>query len=386
VTERLPVFGIPSDIMPADGREENVGSCQSEIQFRRDRRIANRLCLSDGISLNAIRTGSRLSSSSFTVPRTDAVSLQTVDSVDATILVDNTIDILLSSTDNVARAPLTWDWSQRPQLIAEHGYSLLFTIHKKGSVKTILYDAGLSRDTITHNLAVLGFQLTELDSMVLSHGHADHHGGLLGIVHSLGKKNLPLILHPDAWKYRKIRFPSGSEIAMPPPDRRALEKNDVRIVDSKTPSLLLSDQALVTGQVERTTDYEKGLPSHYEAKDDDQWEPDPWVWDDQGIVFNINGKGLVVASSCSHSGIVNVLRNAQRVTGVNKIHAFIGGMHLTGGIFEKVIPQTVQDVARIHPDIIIPGHCTGWRATHLISHEMPEAYVQGSVGTTIHFG
>lgn len=271
-------------------------------------------------------------------------------------------------------------------MIAEHGYSLLLKVHKKGGVKTILYDAGLSPDAITHNLSVLGIQLTDLDAIVLSHGHADHHGGLLGIVHSLGKKNLPLIVHPDAWKNRKLTFPSGLEMHMPPPDRRALEKNEVRIIDSRAPSLLFSDQALITGQVERVTDYEKGFPYQYEERDDEHWDLDPWIWDDQGIVFNVNGKGLVVASSCSHSGVVNVLRNAQRVTGVSKIYAFIGGMHLTGGIFEKIIPQTIQDVARIHPDIIIPGHCTGWRAMHLISREMPEAYVQGSVGTQIHFG
>ncbi len=269
---------------------------------------------------------------------------------------------------------------------AEHGYSLLFNVHKRGSVKTILYDAGLSPDTITHNLAVLGIKLADLDAIVLSHGHADHHGGLFGIVHNLGKKNLPLVLHPDAWKNRKIRFASGSEMHMPPPDRQALEKNDVRIIDSRAPSLLLSDQALVTGQVERVTDYEKGFPLQYEEKDLEHWESDPWIWDDQGIVFNVNGRGLVVASSCSHSGAVNVLRNAQRITGANKVHAFIGGMHLTGGIFEKIILQTIQDVKTIHPDIIVPGHCTGWKATHLISHEMPDAYVQASVGTQIHFG
>ena len=344
------------------------------------------MCLSDGISLNSVQARRRPASPSLTSPIPDIAHLQTVDAVDATIIVDNTVDILLPSTDNVIRAPLTWDWSNRPQLIAEHGYSLLFKVHKKGSVKAILYDAGLNPDTITHNLAVLGIQLSDLDAIVLSHGHADHHGGLLGVVHSLGKKNLPLVLHPDAWKNRKIRFPSGVEIHMPPPDRRALEKNDVRLVDSRVPSLLLSDQALVTGQVERVTDYEKGFPYQYEEKDDEEWEPDPWIWDDQGIVFNVNGKGLVVASSCSHSGAVNVLRNAQRITGVNKVHAFIGGMHLSGGIFEKIIPQTIQDVATINPDIIVPGHCTGWRAAHLISHEMAEAYVQGSVGTRIQFG
>ena len=344
------------------------------------------MCLSDGLSFNAVQPSVKLSSLRFTGSTAGIASLQTVDSVDATILVDNSIDILLPSADHVIRPSLTWDWSRRPQLRAEHGYSLLFNVQKRGSVKTILYDAGLSPDTITHNLAVLGIKLTDLDAIVLSHGHADHHGGLFGIVHSLGKKNLPLILHPDAWKNRKIRFPSGSEMHMPPPDRQALEKNDVRIIDSRAPSLLLSDQALVTGQVERVTDYEKGFPLQYEEKELEHWESDPWIWDDQGIVFNVNGRGLVVASSCSHSGAVNVLRNAQRITGANKVHAFIGGMHLTGGTFEKIIPQTIQDVKTIHPDIIVPGHCTGWKATHLLSREMPDAYVQASVGTQIHFG
>src|SRR5207249_10445931 len=148
-------------------------------------------------------------------------------------IVDNTIDILLASTSNVIRAPLTWDWSRRPQLVAEHGYSLLLKVHKKDSVKTILYDAGLSSDAVTHNLAVLGIPLTDLDAIVLSHGHADHHGGLFGVVHSLGKKNLPLVLHPDAWKNRKIRFTYGVEMNMTPTVRRALAKNEVQIIVSR---------------------------------------------------------------------------------------------------------------------------------------------------------
>ena len=97
------------------------------------------------------------------------------------------------------------------------------------------------------------------------------------------------------------------------------------------------------------------------------WEPDPWIWDDQGIICNVKGRGLVVVSSCSHSGVVNVLRNAQRITGVEKVHAFIGGLHLTGGLFEKIIPETVEELKKIRPDVIVPGHCTGWRAAHQIS-------------------
>jgi 7,8-dihydropterin-6-yl-methyl-4-(beta-D-ribofuranosyl)aminobenzene 5'-phosphate synthase len=92
-----------------------------------------------------------------------------------------------------------------------------------------------------------------------------------------------------------------------------------------------------------------------------------------------------VISSCSHSGVVNVLQNAKRVTGVGKIHAFIGGLHLSGGIFEKITPQTIDELKKIGPDVIVPGHCTGWQATHQISDALPEAYVQTSVGTQMIF-
>lgn len=343
------------------------------------------MCISEGVNFSAVQTHTSISSLRFTSARTETVHLQTVDSVEATIVVDNSIDILMSSSEKVTRPPLTWDWSSRPPLRAEHGYSLLLTVRKKGETRSILYDAGLGPDTILHNLSVLGISLKELDGIVLSHGHADHHGGLLGIVHSLGRKNVPFVLHPDAWKERKLTFPNGAEMYMPPPDRRTLEKIGVQIVDSSGPTFLINDQALVTGRVERTTSYEKGFAYQMEAKGSG-WEPDPWIWDDQGIIFNINGKGLVVASSCSHSGVVNVLRNAQRLTGVQKIHAFIGGLHLTGGLSEKIIPQTIDDVMSLNPDMIVPGHCTGWKATHMLSQKLPNAFVQPSVGTRVTFG
>ena len=114
-------------------------------------------------------------------------------------------------------------------------------------------------------------------------------------------------------------------------------------------------------------------------------ETDPWISDDQSVIVHVRGKGLVVLSSCSHSGAINVLRNAQRVTGVTKIDAFVGGLHLTGGLFEPIISRTVTELVAIGPDWVVPGHCTGWRVTHDLARALPEAYVQISVGTTMHF-
>src|SRR5712691_3014681 len=99
------------------------------------------------------------------------LNLHQVDSLDVTIVVDNAIDILLPSDERTKRPPLTWDWSEKPQLIAEHGYSVLLTVHRNGEAKSILYDAGLSQETATHNLNVLEIELENVEAMVLSHGH-----------------------------------------------------------------------------------------------------------------------------------------------------------------------------------------------------------------------
>src|SRR3990170_1141134 len=167
---------------------------------------------------------------------------------------------------------------------------------------------------------------------------------------------------------------------MPPPDRRPLERADVRIVEERGPSMLLGDGVLVTGQVERVTDFETGFPWQH-ARADGGWEPDPWIGDDPGVVCHVKGRGLVVVSSCSRAGVINVLRNAARVTGVPKVHGFVSGLHLIGGLFEPIIPWTVEALAGIAPDVVVPGHCTGWRATHAIARRLPGAYVQTSVGT-----
>ncbi len=103
------------------------------------------------------------------------------------------------------------------------------------------------------------------------------------------------------------------------------------------------------------------------------------------MVCHVKDKGLVVLSSCSHAGVINVLRHAQHLTGVTQVHALVGGLHLTGGLFESIIPRTIAELARIGPAIVVPGHCTGWQATHEVARQLPGAYVQTSVGTRLHF-
>ncbi len=115
------------------------------------------------------------------------------------------------------------------------------------------------------------------------------------------------------------------------------------------------------------------------------WEPDTWIWGDQAVVCHVKGKGLLVLSSCSHAGVINVLGHAQRLTGIETVYAFVGGLHLTRGLFEPIILRTISELAAIGPQIIVRGYCTDWKAIHELSRQLPEAYVQTSVGTRLNF-
>jgi 7,8-dihydropterin-6-yl-methyl-4-(beta-D-ribofuranosyl)aminobenzene 5'-phosphate synthase len=314
-----------------------------------------------------------------------AVNLIPVDSADVTILDDNYLDLLLAGSEIAQRPPIRWDSFTSASLRAEHGYALLLTVQRDGKGSSILYDAGLGRDTVQHNMDVLGLSARDLRAVALSHGHADHHGGLEGMFRRIGRRGMPLVLHPDVWRERKIVFPTGIEVHMPPPSHNDLDREGVEIIEERGPSLLLDGTVLITGQVERVTDFEKGFPIQQARTAEGVWEPDVWVWDDQAVVCHVQGKGLLVLTSCSHAGVINVLRHARRITGVEEVYGLVGGMHLTGGLMEPLIPRTLAELATIAPSVVVPGHCTGWKATHELARQMPGAYIQSSVGTRLHF-
>lgn len=311
-----------------------------------------------------------------------------VDEVKIKIIMDNTIDALLPGNDTVKR----FDFSSYPlvaddgffSLVAEHGFSTMIQVQNGNKQGAILYDAGVSPGGTLHNMETLGLDINDMQAIVLSHGHMDHTLGLPGLLDKIKSPGIPLVVHPDALLERKIMTPDGYENNISTPKLTEEQQSKITLHKKSDPTLLLDNTLLVSGEIDRTTDFETGFPFNY-TKRNGQWEHDPLILDDQCIILILRGKGLVVLSACSHSGVVNTVRYAQKLTGCRQVHAVVGGFHLTGGTFEKIIPETVAALQEINPTYIVPGHCTGWAAMHQIIRTMPEKYIPSCVGSTLLF-
>jgi len=308
-----------------------------------------------------------------------SLALREVDGVEITSLMDNFFDAIMAGNETARRAPLTRDVFSRPQPRAEHGSSMLITISWEGHRESLLLDTGITPDGVLHNVDALRVEPGPLRAIVLSHGHVDHTGGLMAALARFGR-DVPVHVHPDAFRKRKVVFPDGREVDMPQLNPDALAAAGVTVVAGHEPSLLVDGHVLLSGEVARTTGFEKGLPNQH-AEVDGQWQPDPATCDDQAVVMHVRDKGLVVVTGCGHSGIVNTLRYAQALTGVSALYAVIGGLHLSGANFEKIIPPTVAELERLAPQIIVPCHCTGWKAAQAIATALPWAFIPNSVGT-----
>ena len=248
---------------------------------------------------------------------------------------------------------------------------------------SILFDTGISSSGVIVNSKRMGINLCEVSYIVLSHGHYDHFGGLQAIVKDINKIDLPIITHEDMAKRRGTANLRG-DIREYPSFPNLEQLTPAKIVNTKKPHLIANDLACITGEIPRKITFERGLMQN-KIYSGNSWQPDPLVLDDRALVVNIKGKGLVIISGCAHAGIINTIRYAQQITGLTKVYAILGGFHLAGKEFEKRIEPTIEELKKINPELIVPSHCTGWRASVAIAQAFPNAFVSNSVGNIYQF-
>lgn len=314
------------------------------------------------------------------------IRLQPAERLDIQVLVDNVTDSLSSVPSFVTRE---WTALQRQGMritaggalcCANHGLSLVITAHGPAGPRTLLFDGGPVDYAVERNGVRLGIDFGAVGAAMLSHGHWDHAGGLpraLGLIgQANGGRAVPLFLHPGMFRPRGQRQPDGGVLPMEPiPTPAEWALLGAEPVVTAAPQTCLDDLFFVSGEIPRVTGYETGLASQVcRPADGAGWEPDPLLMDERFLAVHVRGKGLVVFSACSHAGIVNVLHHARATFPDVKLHAVMGGFHLSGAT-EAIIPDTVRDLGSFGLDLMIPAHCTGWRAVNALERAYGERVV-----------
>jgi 7,8-dihydropterin-6-yl-methyl-4-(beta-D-ribofuranosyl)aminobenzene 5'-phosphate synthase len=320
--------------------------------------------------------------------------LQRVERIEIRVLVDNVTDSLSSAPPFVTR-----EWTalggQGMRIIsgdalccANHGFSVAITAYGPVGHHTLLFDGGPVDYAVERNGVRLGVDFGAIEAIVLSHGHWDHAGGIpraLGMtVQGNGGVAVPLYLHPRMFNLRGIRTPKGEVQVM----QRVLRPDEWSLLGAEPivtqeARLCLDRMFYVSGEIPRITSYEKGFPGHVCQREvGGSWEPDEALTDERFVAVHIHGKGLVVFSSCSHAGIINVLHHARSLFPGVKLYAVMGGFHLSGPN-EMAIARTVEDLNAFDLELVIPGHCTGWRAVNSLASAFGDKVVPSAVGQLI---
>jgi 7,8-dihydropterin-6-yl-methyl-4-(beta-D-ribofuranosyl)aminobenzene 5'-phosphate synthase len=287
-------------------------------------------------------------------------------------------------------------------LLSEFGLSMHLETQRANDTRNVLIDFGYSSPTLLNNLGILGIDPAKLDAMVLSHGHYDHFGGMVGFLAATqGKRKpkLPLYIGGEEC------FCSRQFTAGPTPlnfgalDRKAITEANLTVTTAEVPSMI-ADHAFVTGHIPRAT-FERVLsPTRMKVGIDnglgcfpDKMPPDrrsiDWVPDefDHEIAtcVNVKGRGLVVTTSCGHRGVANAVKQAIAASGVQKVHAVVGGFHLAPHK-EDYLRQTLKEMVDLDVDYIVPMHCTGEPFYEMLNAELPKKVIRSYTGTKLVFG
>ncbi|MGA7624425.1 MAG: MBL fold metallo-hydrolase [Candidatus Acidiferrales bacterium] len=367
------------------------------------------------LKLGAVASGTILlggtgrAGSSLAAPK----EIPSADQLVLTNLVDNIYDVFAKGGKignlTITRNTLPFPYGSDVSLLSEHGLAFHLQSFRGAEEKQILLDFALTPRTLTNNFKGLRVDPARADALIISHGHVDHYGGLLDVVQGLQEQGKPgLTLYAggqDTFCHRWVVQPDGKKLDYGELKRDELEARGLKIVLAEEPTVV-AGHAITSGHIARITDFEMSPPSarleagstgsacdatfHFppgtvkmEAKQGELVKD--IFWGEHATAYNVKDRGLVVISSCGHAGIINSVRQIQKSTGIDKVHAVVGGWHLAP-YPDELIARTVEAMKEINPDYLIPMHCTGFRTMMVIQREMPEKLIMPSTGTRVVFG
>jgi len=266
---------------------------------------------------------------------------------------------------------------ENPDLLAKHGLCLLLDakIDDSKHIEVIL-DTGPSRYITLHNMKMLGIAPQKIDAIMLSHGHYDHTGGLLGILDRIGGRTMT-IAHPRTFDLKLKLKPRITSVGTPF-RKEEVEKAGGALLCVRNP-IPFCDGISTSGEIAREIPFER--VDGFWTVDAESIVEDA-ILDDQALLINLQDKGLVVITGCAHAGVINTIKHAKKVMGIDRLYAVIGGFHLEHAEEERVM-ETVKELKRLSPRFVLPCHCTGQSVTSRLQDILGERCISLRTGDRV---
>lgn len=334
------------------------------------------------------------------------IEVPTVDKLSMRVLVDSSFDLFFRprQANGVSITPAARGADFRKSLHNEWGLSLWLESTGNGAERTLMLDYGYTPDVLINNMELVGVDPSKLDALIVSHGHYDHFGGLIGFLDKYRDK-LPADVKlyaggEDNFCHRVNATPTKGQFSdFGTLDRRQLAAQRVTTVLCETPTVI-AGHAFTTGKITRRS-IERILPqtwvefgikdglgcnaSHYlPAEMEGKIVPDEHIHE-HATCFNVKDAGLVVISSCGHVGIINSVMQAQEVSGIKKVHAIVGGFHL-GPAPKDYLGEVVAQIKKLDPDVLVPMHCSGLNFVQEATAQMGDKVLVSTTGSRLTFG